>query len=320
MFSEMNLSVGLSAVLKAIADAGQIIAVELFKAPFTGGYGAAGQTNESGDIVQKMDLLSNDALVNCLCQTGYVSLIASEETDTPIAIPASARTVGSDRESWVVAFDPLDGSSNIDVNVSVGTIFSVMPALKNRASVEDNLLRPGSDIIAAGYILYGHSVSLVLAYAGAVHTFALTTEPMGLEFIGTLKHHGTSKIYSINESSDPTWHAHDTAWITSLKQGRNGKYTARYIGSLVADFHRGLLKGGVFAYPGTPQVPEGKLRLLYECAPLAFVAETAGGSASTGNQRMLEVTPTTMHQRSPLYIGEKSEVEYATSFRSADLK
>jgi fructose-1,6-bisphosphatase I len=270
--------------------------------------GAFGQTNVQGEQQQKLDVYANQALLHCLGLRDSVAALVSEEDEEPVTFN---RSVESGR--YIIVFDPLDGSSNIDVNVNVGTIFSVLRRLPDDHSpdLQASTLQPGYTQVAAGYVVYGPSTVLVYTTGHGVHgftldptigAFVLTNENMKMPEQGT--------YYSVNEANAETWPDEYRAYIGKLRSGALGrKYSSRYIGSLVADFHRTLLKGGVFLYPPTRDQPGGKLRLLYEANPLAFIAEQAGGLASSGQGRILDIKPTGIHQRTPFIVGSRRELE-----------
>lgn len=302
----------LTALLQQITLCTKIIASRVNMAGLAGYLGLTGETNVQGEEVQKLDALANGTLIRNLTHGGKVCVLGSEEEEEPVQVPD-----GYPAGKYVVLFDPLDGSSNIDVNISIGTIFSIherVSPVGTRGQLAD-LLQPGTKQVAAGYVIYGSSTMLVYTTGQGVHGFTL--DPSVGEFF--LSHVGIrmparGKTYSVNEGNRGTWKPGVQAWIDWLKTpSEDGKrpYGARYVGSLVADFHRTLLKGGVFAYPADHKNPTGKLRLMYEAAPLAMLAEQAGGMASTGTQRILEVAPTALHQRVPLYIGSRGDVEEA---------
>lgn len=265
--------------------------------------GAAGRVNVQGEQQQKLDVLANETIKNIFRATGRVCVMASEEEADAVPTPADHRP-----GKYVLLFDPLDGSSNIDVNVSIGTIFSI----HRRVSPEGpgtlgDLLQPGRKQVAAGYVIYGSSTVLVYSSGRGVHGFTL--DPTIGEFLlrsPEIKTPPRGTYYSVNESHYPRWSPGYRRAVDVLK-GSDGR-NARYIGSLVADFHRNLVAGGVFLYPGDTKSPQGKLRLLYECAPLAFIAEQAGGSASDGRRPILDIVPAELHQRTPLVIGSREDV------------
>jgi fructose-1,6-bisphosphatase I len=295
----------LSSLLTAFRLAAKIVNREVNKAGLMADIlGAQGSENVQGEQQQKLDVYANDLFIRMMRTQGAVCAVASEENDDIVHFGNGGK--------YVVAMDPLDGSSNIDVNVSIGTIFSIYRRISTgpEATMED-FLQPGSAQVAAGYIVYGSSTMLVYSTGHGVNGFTLDPS------IGTfcLSHPGMTtpaegKIYSINEGN---WHEFSEGvrhYVDACKQKR---MSARYIGSLVADFHRNLLKGGIYLYPGTQKAPKGKLRLLYEANPLAFLVEQAGGKATDGSTRILDLKPAELHQRCPLYIGSKSMVEEAMS-------
>lgn len=275
--------------------------------------GATGETNVQGEEVQKLDEHANEAFVATMLCGGHLAGMASEEIEGVITIPAEYPKGG-----YLLLFDPLDGSSNIDVNISVGTIFSILKApVKKGAVVIDDFLQPGTEQVCAGYVLYGSSTMLVYTTGHGVHGFTL--DPTIGEFL--LSHEdiripSKGTTYSVNEGNSRNWHSSTADYIAKVKEDGT---KARYVGSLVADFHRNLLKGGVFLYPGDKENPNGKLRLLYEANPLAFIVEAAGGASITATnghdaERTLDVTPTGLHQRVSLIIGSTDNVEEAASF------
>lgn len=298
-----------TSLLNDVAFAAKIIAREVNRAGLADILGDTGAQNVQGEVVQKLDAFADRTLLRCLGKRGQVCILASEEQERPSFVPPGE---GSGR--YIVLFDPLDGSSNIDANVSVGTIFSIYRRLSPRDRVGDaDLLQAGRQLAAAGYVIYGSSTMLVYSTGHGVHGFTL--DPGIGEFL--LSHENlhvpfTARLYSVNEGNEPDWEAPVKDAVRQLKYGRDdqpgSRMTARYIGSLVADFHRNLLYGGVFLYPGSRQRPEGKLRLMYEAAPLAFIAEQAGGYASDGRGPILDVVPRELHQRTPLFIGSRDTV------------
>ncbi len=285
--------------------AAKIISREVNKAGLINIIGSADYTNVQGEEVQKLDEYANNTLVRTMEHGGHLAGMASEEIDGVIDIPDEYP-----RGNYLLLFDPLDGSSNIDVNISVGTIFSILrrPDGREKATVGD-FLRPGIEQVCAGYIVYGSSTILVYTTGHGVHGFTL--DPSVGEFL--LSHEDIripekGKIYSINEGNSKYWLPGTQSYIEKVKEDG---YKARYVGSLVSDFHRNLLKGGIFLYPADKKSPNGKLRLLYEANPLAFIVEQAGGCASTGDKRILDIEPEELHQRVPLIIGSKADVEEA---------
>jgi fructose-1,6-bisphosphatase I len=296
-------------LLSGLTLATKIISAHVQRAGLAGILGSAGHSNIQGEAVQKLDVIANQALLDCLSVRGSVAILASEENAEP-------HVVERDREhgKYVVIFDPLDGSSNIDVGVSVGTIFSILrrePDATCRRDPLSDVLQAGHCQVAAGYVIYGSST--IFVYTAGNGVFGFTLDPsIGAYMIShqqiTMPEAGS--IYSVNEAyadNFPPAYRHFLARLRSGATGRN--YTSRYVGSLVADFHRTLLKGGIFLYPPTHQHPDGKLRLMYEANPIAFLAEQAGGKASSGRQRILDVPPTSLHQRTPLLVGSRSEMD-----------
>ncbi|MEK9726683.1 MAG: class 1 fructose-bisphosphatase [Candidatus Margulisiibacteriota bacterium] len=262
--------------------------------------GSSGTQNASGEDVQALDIYSNNVFKDVLSSHERFSYMGSEEESDVVQTETYAHS------NYVILFDPLDGSSNIDVNVSVGTIFSIYEKHANAVTPSDHCLQPGHKQIAAGYVIYGSSVVMVYTCGNGVHGF--TYDPTIGEFI--LSHENITipnkaKYYSINESLSPKCSEKDQQFINELKSD----HSLRYVGSLVADFHRNLLKGGIYIYPGTSSAPNGKLRLLYEANPLAFICEQAGGKATDGSKRILDIKPTELHQRVPLYIGSKELID-----------
>lgn len=311
-----NATGDFTALFQQIALAGKIIANRVRQAGLAGALGLTGDTNVQGEQVAKLDVFANRTMIRSLETGGHVCIMASEENEEPIAIPEHYPT-----GKYVVMFDPLDGSSNIDVNATIGTIFSVhrRVTVGKHGTVHDCLQR-GSAQVAAGYIVYGSSTMLVYTTGDGVHAFTL--DPSVGEFF--LSHEdirmpARGKLYSVNEGNYSKWTKGVQAWVDSLKKddAATGRpYGSRYIGSLVADFHRTLLNGGVFAYPADSKNANGKLRLLYEAGPLAMIAEVAGGAAHTGEARVLDVNPETLHDRVPLFIGSKDDVADAVRFAS----
>jgi len=297
-----------TALLTSLTVAAKIISREVNKAGLAKIIGETGETNIQGEKVQKLDEFSQDTITRTMGHSGHVCVMASEESEDIIPIPD-----GGTHGKYVLMFDPLDGSSNIDVNASIGTIFSVHRKISKGngdGSLED-CLQKGTDQLAAGYFIYGSSTMMVYTTGQGVHGFTL--DPSLGEFLLSHENIRTAprgKIYSINEGNASQWDTGTRKYIDHVKsvdKADGRPYSLRYIGSLVADFHRNLLKGGIFLYPG----PKGKLRLLYEAAPLAMIVEQAGGAATTGDKRILDIEPTSLHQRVPLIIGsEKDVVQY----------
>ena len=295
-------------LLSGITLATKIVESRVRRAGLCDLFGPAGAVNVQGEQQQKLDVLANQALLTCLGNRGNVAVMASEENEQPIVVPR-------DREHgrYVVVFDPLDGSSNIDVNVSVGTIFSIFrrePDPTGQRDALKDVLQRGRQQLAAGYVVYGSSTMLVYTAGNGVTGFTL--DPMIGAFI--LSHErirmpDSGSTYSVNEANSDSFPDPYRRYLAHLRSGKTGRtYSSRYIGSLVADFHRTLLKGGVFLYPPTKHYPEGKLRLMYEANPIAFLAEQAGGMATDGTRPILDVEPTGLHQRCPLLVGSQEEM------------
>jgi fructose-1,6-bisphosphatase I len=300
----------LSNLLYDIALAAKIIAAAIRRAGLVNILGTAGNRNVQGEEQQKLDVIANETFKNCLNHTGRVCVMGSEEDEDIIPVPPEY-PVGK----YAVLFDPLDGSSNIDVNAAVGTIFSIYRriSLEGRGTVAD-VLQPGCKQVASGYVMYGSSTMLVYTTGQGVHGFTL--DPTIGEFL--LSHPKivtprVGKYYSVNESNFGRWNRGVQAAVRGLKGDAPDLMPAknsRYIGSLVADFHRNLIAGGIFLYPADSRNPQGKLRLLYEASPMAFIAEQAEGSATDGDNRILDIIPHNLHQRTPLVIGSREDVGF----------
>ena len=294
-----------SYLLAGITLATKMIQAKIRLAALENIYGAIGQTNVQGEQQQKLDVYANEALLHCLGLKDCVAALVSEEDEEPVTFDRSF-----DTGKYIIVFDPLDGSSNIDVNVNVGTIFSILKRLPE-GDLTASILRPGHSQVAAGYVVYGPSTVLVYTAGSGVHgftldptigAFVLSEENMAMPVQGT--------YYSTNEANAATWPAAYGEYVDLLRSGGLGReYSSRYIGSLVADFHRTLLKGGVFLYPPTIKQPKGKLRLLYEANPLAFIAEQSGGMALSPEGRILDIVPDGVHQRTPFMVGSRREME-----------
>lgn len=302
----------LSRLLSDIGIAAKIINHKVNKAGLQDNIlGAMDSTNVQGETQMKLDVFADSALLNAVRWGGQVCGAASEENEKYFAFDSEI----CKKSKYVILFDPLDGSSNIDVNVSIGTIFSIFrrnSSVGDMANVND-FLQKGNEQVAAGYVIYGSSTMLVYTTGHGVNGFTL--EPSIGEFClshPNMKTPDDGKIYSINEGNLLSCGKGVQAYIDWCKQTdkkTSRPYSARYIGSLVADFHRNLLKGGIYIYPGTSKNPEGKLRLQYECNPLAFIVEQAGGKASDGKGRIMDIKPKNLHQRVPFFIGSKNMVE-----------
>jgi fructose-1,6-bisphosphatase I len=296
-----------SSLLVQIAGACKVVAGECRRAGLGAQTGSAGKVGHHGDEVKRLDAFANDAFSRAFDNTGLAAAIVSEEMEEPY-VPAGE---GSAKADYVVCFDPIDGSSNIEVDVTVGTIFSIQRrADASRAPRIEDLLRAGSHLLAAGYVLYGPATVMVLATGSGVDVF--TQDQLSGEFLlteagATIPPRGPN--YSVNEGNHGKWEPAAQRLVERLRAGAVGEIrAARYVGSLVADFHRTFVKGGIFCYPGEAKKPEGKIRILYEAAPLAFVAEKAGGAASTGKGRILDVVPKAVHERTPIFIGSRDDV------------
>jgi len=298
-------------LLQQVTLAAKMVSSRVNRAGLAGMIGATGDTNIQGEFVMKLDVYANETIKKALEHAGVCCMVVSEEEEDLIHIPERFH-----RGSYVFCMDPLDGSSNIDVNATIGTIFGVFRRKSPEGSKGElgDVLRAGTDLIAAGYVIYGSGTILVLATEDTgVNGFTL--DPSVGEFF--LSHpdiqlEPKASIYSLNEAYKAQWSPELVDYIESLKAPER-KFSQRYIGSLVADFHRNLLKGGVFLYPATKTSPSGKLRVLYEAFPLAFIAEVAGGKATDGRERILDLVPTGLHQRTPLVIGNKELVDEATA-------
>jgi fructose-1,6-bisphosphatase I len=294
-------------LLSGITLATKMVEAKIRTAGLSDVLGAIGQTNVQGEQQQKLDVFANQALLHCLGLRDSVAALVSEEDEEPVTFDRSVET-----GKYIIVFDPLDGSSNIDVNVNVGTIFSVLRRLPSATNdLQASILQHGHAQVAAGYVVYGPSTVLVYTTGHGVHGFTL--DPTIGAFVLTnenMKMPEQGSYYSVNEANAATWPDEYREYVGKLRSGALGRqYSSRYIGSLVADFHRTLLKGGVFLYPPTKDQPGGKLRLLYEANPLAFIAEQAGGMASSGRGRILDIKPEGIHQRTPLIVGSKFEME-----------
>jgi fructose-1,6-bisphosphatase I len=308
-------------LLSELIVSAKLISREVNKAGLADILGMTGDVNVQGEKVLKLDEFANRALIWRMERSGLLCAMVSEENAEVIRIPDNMPT-----GSYVLAFDPLDGSSNVDANASIGTIFSIHRKVEQgNSTILDNFLRYGYEQVAAGYFLYGSSTMLVYSAGNGVHGFTL--DPSVGEFL--LSHQNITMpergaIYSVNEGYTEYWDERTRAVVNYFKSSKNerGKpYSARYIGALVADFHRNLLYGGIYMYPADsqdPHKPHGKLRLLCEAAPLAFIVEQAGGAATDGKQRILDIKATELHERVPLFIGCKADVAKATAMLQSD--
>ncbi len=302
----------LSDLLADIALACKIISLEVNRAGLIDLMGITGNENVHGEQVKKLDEYAHDTLVRAMEVSGHLCAIASEESEN--FIPVKEKFMGNRPMSkYIIHFDPLDGSSNIDANISIGTIFSIYKRVSDSGpgTLED-CLQCGTKQVAAGYVIYGSSTIMVYTTGRGVHGFTLDpTVGEFLLFYENIQIPKRSKTYSINEGNYSKWNQELKNYVDDLKSvdsSRRRPYSARYVGSLVADFHRNLLYGGIFMYPGDSKNPNGKLRLLYEANPLAFIIEQAGGRASDGKERILDVVPLDLHQKTPLFIGSEEDV------------
>lgn len=298
-------------LLNAIATSCKLITSAVQRAGVAKLYGLAGEVNSTGDDQKKLDVLANDMMINALMYSGVCCVLVSEENEEPIIVPPSRAG------KYCVAFDPLDGSSNIDCNVSVGTIFSVYERQPGSSGSASDLLRSGADCICAGYVAYSSAVEMVFTFRGAaVHGFCL--DPTIGEFVHTrvnmkFPSDGGKLIYSANEGNSMHWDEPIKKAIEEFKLAKK-PYSARYVGSMVADIHRTILYGGIYLYPADSKSPKGKLRLLYEGIPMAMIIEQAGGIASTGMfegkiQRVLDLVPSNIHAKCPIIMGGKRDVQ-----------
>jgi len=298
-------------LLEQIAFAAKIISSEVNKAGLVNILGKSHSTNVHGEEQQKLDIYANRKLVEALDHTGKICAMASEEVNDIIAVPDKYP-----KGKYVVIFDPLDGSSNIDVNISIGTIFGIYKRVSEGFSgCKEDFLQEGRKLVAAGYAIYGSSTMFVYTTGKGVNGFTL--DPSIGEFL--LSHENITtpekgKILSINEANYYRWSQEVRDFVEYIKNIKERKYTSRYIGSLVADFHRNLLKGGIFLYPADTDNPNGKLRLLYEANPMALLIEQAGGKATDGKRDILSIKPEDLHQKTPLIIGSKFEVDTFLQF------
>lgn len=299
-----------SVLLTQIGLVGKMIAHDLRRAGLNKILGTTGETNIQGEVVKKLDQIANDTFVRVFEHSGLVCVLASEEMEKPLKmVHEGAR--------YMLLVDPLDGSSNTDVNMPLGAIFSIRRSRTGQA-VEDELLQKGTEQIAAGYVLYGASTMLVFTVGQGVHGFTL--EPSIGEYLlsnENIRIPARGKVYSVNEGNYHRWPAGTQRYLDSLKvqdKPTGRPYSGRYSGCLVADVHRILLGGGIYLYPGEKDKPEGKLRLMYEGNPLAMVVEQAGGHATTGTMRILDVEPKALHQRVPLIIGSAEDVNLAEDY------
>ncbi|KAM6943761.1 fructose-1,6-bisphosphatase 1a isoform 1-T2 [Lycodopsis pacificus] len=295
----------LTTLLNSLCTAVKAISSAVRKAGIAHLYGIAGSTNVTGDQVKKLDILSNDLIINMLKSSFTSCVLVSEENEKAIVLEPEARG------KYIVCFDPLDGSSNIDCLVSIGTIFAIYKKYTDDEPCEKDALHPGRTLVAAGYALYGSATMMVISTGQGVNGFML--DPAIGEFIlvdRDVKIKKRGKIYSVNEGYAMHFDPAVTEYLQKKKFPQDGTepYGARYIGSMVADVHRTLMYGGIFLYPGNVKSPQGKLRLLYEGNPMAFIIEQAGGMASTGLEPILDIQPDSIHQRAPVAMGSSEDV------------
>ncbi len=295
-------------LVSGITLATKMIESQVRRAGLTGILGSIGQVNVQGEVQQKLDVYANEALIHCLSLRESIGIIASEENEEPLVLRHD-----SPAAKYAIVFDPLDGSSNIDVAVTIGTTFAIFrrPDEDKAGDPLEWVLQPGRKQVAAGYVVYGSSTVLVYSAGNGVHCFTL--DPLVGSYILTREHlrmPERGSYYSINESYCDRWPEVYPKYLNRLKSGELGRrYSSRFVGSMVADFHRTLLRGGVFIYPPNTDHPDGKLRLLYEANPVAFLAEQAGGAASDGRRPILDIQPRDVHQRTPLVVGGRAEME-----------
>ncbi|XP_037958690.1 fructose-1,6-bisphosphatase 1 [Teleopsis dalmanni] len=307
-----NATGDLSQLLNCIQTAIKAIASAVRKAGIAKLHGIAGDTNVQGEEVKKLDVLSNELFINMLKSSYTTCLLVSEENTDCIEVETERQG------KYVVCFDPLDGSSNIDCLVSIGSIFAIYRKKTEGVPTVDDALQPGNQIVAAGYALYGSATAIVLGLGFGSGVNGFTYDPAIGEFILTdpnMRVPEKGKIYAINEGYAADWEAGVYNYVAAKKDPTKGKpYGARYVGSMVADVHRTIKYGGIFIYPATKSAPNGKLRLLYECNPMAYLIEEAGGLASNGKIGILDIVPQKIHERSPIFLGSKKDVEEALSY------
>jgi fructose-1,6-bisphosphatase I len=294
-------------LLNGITLATKMVEAKIRMGALSDSLGAYGAVNVQGENQQKLDVFANEALLHTLGLRDSVAALVSEEDELPMMM-----NLDPERGKYIVIFDPLDGSSNIDVNVNVGTIFSIHKrVISDRDDIEESILQPGYKQVAAGYVVYGPSTVLVYTAGHGVHGFTLDPT-IGAYVLSneSMRMPDQGPYYSTNDANADTWPPVYREYLAMLRRGELGgkPYSARYIGSLVADFHRTLLKGGVFLYPPSTKSKKGKLRLMYEANPLAFIAEQAGGMAVNGPTRIMDLQPGHIHERTPFIVGSKNEV------------
>lgn len=305
-----------SEILRNLALAAKIVSREVRRAGLADILGKAEQSNPSGDDVKKLDVFANEMIVRAMEHGGQLCVMASEENESVIPIPDRFP-----KGKYVMVFDPLDGSSNIDANVTIGTIFSILrrKSESGHGTMED-IVQPGYEQVAAGYIMYGSSTIMVFTSGNGLNGFTLdSTIGSFLLSHRDMKIPSKGKIYSVNEGNKKMWDEGIRRYVEYLQEtdpATNRPYSMRYVGSMIADVHRTILYGGIFMYPGDSKNPDGKLRLIYEASPMAFVVEQAGGKATTGKERILDIQPTKLHQRVPVFLGSVEDVEMAEKYIS----
>jgi len=318
--AEFQYSSGeLSRLINSIRLAAKVVNHEVNKAGLVDIVGAVGETNIQGEDQQKLDVMANDTFIRTLTNRNILCGIASEENDDFISLEGQN---GDNNNKYILLMDPLDGSSNIDVNVSVGTIFSIYRRVTAPGTpvTIDDFLQPGREQVAAGYIVYGTSTMIVYTTGHGVNGFTLNPA-IGTFYLShpNMQFPEMGNIYSVNEGNYVHFPEGVKKYIKYCQEEGVGRpYTSRYIGSLVSDIHRNMIKGGIYMYPKSSKATNGKLRLLYECNPMAFIAEQAGGKASDGFTRILDLKPTELHERVPFFCGSKLMVEKAESFMNND--
>ncbi|KAL3147454.1 Fructose-1,6-bisphosphatase, cytosolic [Trebouxia sp. C0009 RCD-2024] len=294
----------LSVLLSSISVACKFVASAVGKAALAGLLGLAGSSNVQGEDQKKLDILANEVFSNMLAKSGQCSALVSEENDDLVVVEEAYRG------PYCVVMDPLDGSSNIDCGVSIGTIFGIYRAQPGSSGCLEDVLRPGKEMVAAGYCMYGNNCCMVLSIGSGTNIFTL--DPSIGEFVLTsanIQIPSKGSIYSINEGNEKFWQSEVSRYVRECKYPSDGPpKSLRYVGSMVADVHRTILYGGLFLYPADSKTTSGKLRLLYECFPMAYLVEQAGGLATTGTQRILDIVPTQIHERRPIFLGSKEDV------------
>ncbi|MDP3086955.1 MAG: class 1 fructose-bisphosphatase [Methylotenera sp.] len=313
-------SVALNAMLKDVIDACQEIAVSVDKGALSGNMGNLVSENIQGEVQKALDVITNEIFIDAVLNSSYVAGMVSEELDNPVEISAKQRQNGQ----FLLMFDPLDGSSNVNVNISVGTIFSILKSPNTNPELAD-FLQHGTTQICAGYALYGTSTMLVLTTGNGVNGFTLDKDAKQFYLTHPNMQIGPeTQEFAINMSNYRFWNEPIQRYIDECLQGKEGDrkkdFNMRWVASMVAEVHRILVRGGVFMYPIDSKSKSGKLRLMYEANPMSFIVEQAGGAASTGFQRILELKPSSIHQRVPVIIGCKSEVERIATYHQAKLK